>query len=514
MRGSLLISFNEYNYDRTNDSIEVRVNGEKRDRVWSDITNLYTTFIYPDDVVTLVLYTDSNLNKTIDVSRVDYTTDAEGGDFGIKDTYITGITSTTLTGVTFTATTRPDAYRFNYVITATTFSVTPTPTPTKTVTPTPTPSITPTNSVTPTVTPTPTLTPTSTITPTPTITPSVTPSQGLTMDGANIIAIADCSPDAVSCTEKHLFISTNTGNTFTQVSLPITGTSFYTEYGVAVSRSGQYMLAANAKSRSNDYGATWIAITGSTGVESITGVTLSAAYISSNGQYQALARSNFGSSTSIRLLYASSDFGVTWTQSSGLNSDSNGITNVTINDSNQPFIISRDWDRSGAAPYLQRLNSISQVGGFFNVSGAGSGGDWSGLDTSSSGQYVSAVDNYGGIIWVSNDYISSFTSYTGITGLTTESRLKMSQSGQYQIVNIYNGYLYMSTDFGVTWNPLTGAGIKNWIDVAVSPYGDKLFAIASGSDYVYRSNDFGSTWSAVTSAGTKYWYRLCVGGYV
>jgi hypothetical protein len=190
LRGSVLVSFDEGIKDLGLDGYSVSVNGQLRTINYYDSTNLYNTFIYSGDVVTITVLSDESTTKqTIDVTRRDYTTDDQGGDNGVRDTYITGVTGTSVTAttITFTATTTSDTYNFEYLIDLTSisqceiaFTAVEVPYPTPTPTPTQTQTVTPTH--TPTLTPTPSVTTTPTITPsiTPTITPSITPTHTIT----------------------------------------------------------------------------------------------------------------------------------------------------------------------------------------------------------------------------------------------------------------------------------------------------------------------------------------------
>ena len=179
--GSLLITYEEQNQTTNVSQVECFVNSVERKLIHNNNDNLYSTNLSNGDVVRILITTTSNDNE-ISVIRRDYTTDDQGGDMGIRNTYITGVTgnSPTTLEVTFTATTISLDYNFEYLVSATVkYPVTPTPTPTVTPTQTPTPTplfceltftaieqIYPTP--TPTNTPTPTITPTNTITPTPT----------------------------------------------------------------------------------------------------------------------------------------------------------------------------------------------------------------------------------------------------------------------------------------------------------------------------------------------------------
>jgi cell division septation protein DedD len=165
--GSLLVTYEEQNQTTNVSQVECFVNSVERKLIHNNNNNLYSTFLSNGDVVRILITTTSNDNE-ISVIRRDYTTDDQGGDLGIRDVYITGVTgnSPTTLEVTFTVSPISLDYNFEYLVSATVrYPVTPTPTPT----------VTPTNTPTPTVTPTPTLTPTNTVTPTPTKTPTNTP---------------------------------------------------------------------------------------------------------------------------------------------------------------------------------------------------------------------------------------------------------------------------------------------------------------------------------------------------
>ena len=122
MRGSILINFDEIIDNFSYSTVQVYVNGDIRKIISIDTLNQYSTYVYPNDVEQIILQprpiTDTQI-LSIDVSRIDYTTDDLNGNNGI---YTTSISSNTITGttslnVTFTATTRSDAYGFNYVAT-------------------------------------------------------------------------------------------------------------------------------------------------------------------------------------------------------------------------------------------------------------------------------------------------------------------------------------------------------------------------------------------------------------
>jgi hypothetical protein len=120
MLGSLIMSFDEIVADRGIDNYQVVVNGQFRDVHFTEVDNLYSTNLNPGDVVNIAIIRE-NIPSTVSslsVFRRDYTTDDQGGDMGIRDTFVTGITSSTGTtiSVTFTATTIAQDYNFEYRI--------------------------------------------------------------------------------------------------------------------------------------------------------------------------------------------------------------------------------------------------------------------------------------------------------------------------------------------------------------------------------------------------------------
>ena len=42
------------------------------------------------------------------------------------------------------------------------------------------------------------------------------------------------------------------------------------------------------------------------------------------------------------------------------------------------------------------------------------------------------------------------------------------ESGKYQTAAVVDGYIYRSTDYGVTWNQVTSDATRNWYSVAIN----------------------------------------------
>ncbi|PKM91069.1 hypothetical protein CVU82_03365 [Candidatus Falkowbacteria bacterium HGW-Falkowbacteria-1] len=83
-----------------------------------------------------------------------------------------------------------------------------------------------------------------------------------------------------------------------------------------------------------------------------------------------------------------------------------------------------------------------------------------------------------------------------------------SADGTKILASVTTGYIYTSSDSGVTWTAQTSVGSKNWTRVASSSDGTKLAAIVGISGYIYTSPDSGATWTEQTSAGLRWWTAL------
>lgn len=72
-----------------------------------------------------------------------------------------------------------------------------------------------------------------------------------------------------------------------------------------------------------------------------------------------------------------------------------------------------------------------------------------------------------------------------------------SVDGSKLVVGNNGGYLYTSTDNGTTWTKLTSAGSRSWQSLDMSADGMKIVATAAGANNIYVSTDFGVTWNTV-----------------
>jgi photosystem II stability/assembly factor-like uncharacterized protein len=76
----------------------------------------------------------------------------------------------------------------------------------------------------------------------------------------------------------------------------------------------------------------------------------------------------------------------------------------------------------------------------------------------------------------------------------------VSENGNILAVASYNGYIYTSSNAGVSWTPRDS--IRNWKGISMSSDGTKLAAFVENS-YIYISRDSGVTWSESTCLQTE-----------
>lgn len=112
------------------------------------------------------------------------------------------------------------------------------------------------------------------------------------------------------------------------------------------------------------------------------------------------------------------------------------------------------------------------------------------------------------ILFVYKDIDASQTliNYRSDSGYRTPMVKLVGNSDLSKLVGIKStsaaGYVFISTDEGMTWATSTSAGSKIWKSLAISANGLKI--AAAGGGYVYISNDGGSTWATSTTAlGSK-----------
>jgi hypothetical protein len=238
--------------------------------------------------------------------------------------------------------------------------------------------------------------------------------------------------------------------------------------------------------------------------------------VSATGQYQSAIQNNTGSSGGV---YRSDDYGRAW-------------STAIVSGDFRAISVSASGQYQIGVVHNNHVHTSSDYGSSFsttNVTGTAATQVWSAVAMSASGQYriVMIANTNGG--YRSADYGSSWTLYgsttlPAITAITTGTSIRawssvsMSASGQYQtaVSSDASSYIYVSSDYGLTWVAKTPQGV--WNCVAVSATGQYQTCVGTG--IATKSSDYGisfsisfstSTWNSVSMSATGQ-YQIASGG--
>ena len=261
---------------------------------------------------------------------------------------------------------------------------------------------------------------------------------------------------------------------------------------VRMSDSGQYIIASGGSVYvSNDYGISWNIRypLGGTTIQYCPGVA-----ISSTGQYMVAAMYNFN------YICVSQNYGVTWTQST-----------TTQLDLWQTVSISPNGLYITGASYSNIYKSNNYGANWSIIPNSGSNipnPNWNNICISSDGSKIAAVsynNNNPYPIWTYNTSGSVWLSSVPISGTCTA--FDMAADGLKMVACIWGDKIYTSNNFGVSWTARNVA-IQYWGAVKLLSDGLTIVALCNALNYdpyIYISNDFGINWTfslTMQSAGT------------
>jgi predicted acyltransferase (DUF342 family) len=299
-----------------------------------------------------------------------------------------------------------------------------------------------------------------------------------------------------------IYISTNSGNTYNNniglgwQNISVSGSGQY-QYAVPVDTSS-YIYSKYIYSSSN-YGNSWF-------VSNNNNLVWTCISCSSDGQY-------IIAGTKLNFLFLSSSYGINWNNTCNninISSPSNKYWNsVSISSSGQ-YIYAASLS-TGSTPSDTNRDTIYISNNFgtswISIENSSSNNYWQSIRCSSDGQYVYACSSfcnsldqiYDGI-YVSKNYGNEFdkTNATTNTGWTS---ISCSSSGKYVIAvsqtytnispNKFNGYIYVSIDFGNTWSSSSGT---TWSSVSTRSLfngcaisSDGMYLTACSSTNIYNS---------------------------
>jgi photosystem II stability/assembly factor-like uncharacterized protein len=164
------------------------------------------------------------------------------------------------------------------------------------------------------------------------------------------------------------------------------------------------------------------------------------------------------------------------------------------------ILISTDGGYTWAAKYPP--NGKNSYGGYVGS------GMWYQFGVSDDMSTLVACDYEAGTVWITKDLGATWTSWEPDVPFAKRKMMAATSSsdGTRLAVAAYEGGIYVSADAGDTWTQADEDQVgsdKLWSRLASSRDGSRLACTAGGTDgYVVVSSDFGVTWRQVTSLGS------------
>jgi|688.fasta_scaffold75736_4 hypothetical protein len=179
---------------------------------------------------------------------------------------------------------------------------------------------------------------------------------------------------------------------------------------------------------------------------------------------------------------------------------------------------SENWSSIASDSTGQYLAAVVNGGGIYTSSNYGqtwaqtsanSNLEWRCIASDSTGQYL-AVVVYNGGIYTSSNYGSTWTqtdaSSSTYTSITSDS------TGQYLAASCYGGYIYTGvySNSTWTWTKQTGAPNTYWTSITSDSTGQYLAATQTGGGFIYTGvySNSSWTWTQQTSSGTEDWQSI------
>jgi hypothetical protein len=208
--------------------------------------------------------------------------------------------------------------------------------------------------------------------------------------------------------------------------------------------------------------------------------------MSGSGQYQVIITFNS--------VYKSSDYGETWNLVNFPKIIQINLINISISISGQyqtiveqnGIYISRDYGNSW-------ILSLS--------------GNFVGLSMSSSGQYQTVINLNELSIYTSNNYGNTWIKNTFDYSPYSLNKIKISSTGQYQLVAGDNSPIYISSDYGNNWIMYNLSPITNWGGIAISSSGQYVSGVIV-NDRIYTCNNLINLGLSENTIGNKLLYNI------
>lgn len=209
--------------------------------------------------------------------------------------------------------------------------------------------------------------------------------------------------------------------------------------------------------------------------------------VSSDGQYIYLY------STIHTRLYRTSDAGSNWTELFQVGQGSS----LQISDNGQYIIFTRPAIVYISSDYGNNFTTFTKT-----VSSS---------DMDATGQYMATLGRSNNDVYVnvSNDYGSTWTEQIINVGSSdTDCEISLSSTGEYMLFSIYGGNLFISSDYGVSFQEVSGT-TQNWnrVEIAYNKPEYQYAQINSQTNTIWESTDYGQSWNAVYNhpSAVQYW---------
>ena len=131
------------------------------------------------------------------------------------------------------------------------------------------------------------------------------------------------------------------------------------------------------------------------------------------------------------------------------------------------------------------------------------------IATSSEGKYLTVVAgnvdaSKTGNIFISSDFGLNWTNVTG-AGTKTWFDICMSNDGKYQTAIAFNDKIYTSKNYGISWSPKMNDQNRLWTALGMNADGKYQIATVynSNTNGVYLSNDYGENWNLASGINTS-----------
>lgn len=140
------------------------------------------------------------------------------------------------------------------------------------------------------------------------------------------------------------------------------------------------------------------------------------------------------------------------------------------------------------------LPAAPAVGDLIQVSGIGTGG-WKIAQNAGQSIITGNLPGNAGVTWTARDSARDWR------------RVASSADGSKLVAAANSGYLYTSTDSGLTWTARATDASRFWYGVASSDDGSKLVA-TERNGYIYTSIDSGINWTARATDAGRNWFDV------